>query len=68
MLAAWLDAEAAVASGQEYSISTATGSRSLKRVDADMITKKIAYWQIEVNRLSSKRKGANSMHSVAKFK
>lgn len=66
-LDAWIAADEAVSSGQEYSISTGTGNRSLTRVDADMITKKITYWERKVSQLSRKRKGASGMHSIARF-
>jgi predicted RecB family nuclease len=47
-LSAWLEADAAVASGQSYSI----GDRQLTRADADKITHKIDYWSQHVARLS----------------
>jgi hypothetical protein len=36
----WIDADAATATGQSYSI----GQRSLTRADAEEITEKIQYW------------------------
>lgn len=49
MLTLWIDAEAAVASSQEYRI----GTKSLTRADARVITDKINYWRREVSRLQS---------------
>lgn len=49
-LAAWIEADAAVANNQSYSI----GSRSLTRADAGEITDKIRFWQSQVNKLSAK--------------
>ena len=47
-LSLWLEADAAVASGQSYSV----GDRSLTRADADKITAKIDYWNKQVLRLT----------------
>lgn len=44
----WLAADAAVASGQSYSIK----DRSLTRADAGEITRKIDYWNNWVQKLS----------------
>lgn len=44
----WIAADAAVASGQEYTI----GSRHLRRADAKEITAKIDYWQSQLQKLS----------------
>lgn len=46
-LSNWLKAEDAVALGQSMTM----GDRVLTRVNADMITKKIAFWRNEVDRL-----------------
>jgi len=52
-LAAWMTADAAVASGQSYRITTSGGTdRQLTRADAGEITRKIDYWQSMVIRLS----------------
>ena len=48
-LALWLAADAAVSTGQAYSI----GDRSLTRTNAKEITEKIKFWRTEVDRLSS---------------
>lgn len=53
MLATWLEAERAVATGQEYSI----GTRRLKRADLSMIADRIKFWRGEVAKLESGRKG-----------
>lgn len=47
-LAIWLAADAAVASGQSYTI----GNRSLTRANASEISKKIEYWDKKVRQLS----------------
>jgi len=52
-LAAWLAADAVVASGQSYKIVTAGGERQVTRTDAAEITHKINYWQTQVTRLTS---------------
>ena len=43
----WLDADAAVATGQEYRI----GERSLTRADAATIAQRIKFWKNEVETL-----------------
>jgi len=47
-LTAWIAADKAVASGQDYTI----GGRSLRRADARVITDKIKFWQGQVNAIS----------------
>lgn len=47
-LQTWLDAEDAVATGQEYSI----GGRRLSRANLDEIRKTIDYWEKKVLRLT----------------
>ncbi|MHB0998203.1 MAG: DUF6148 family protein [Armatimonadota bacterium] len=47
----WLDAEAAVATGQSYRI----GNRQLERANLADIRESIKYWQSQVNRLESGR-------------
>lgn len=49
----WLAADAAVASGQSYSIK----DRSLSRTDAAEITQKIEYWNGWVQKLSRAARG-----------
>jgi hypothetical protein len=49
----WLAADAAVASGQSYSIK----DRSLSRTDAAEITQKIEYWNAWVQKLSRAARG-----------
>ena len=49
-LEAWLEAEVAVSTSQSYRI----GTRSLTRADLSEISKRITYWQNQVDRL---RKG-----------
>lgn len=48
-LTAYLDAETAVLSGQEYTI----GTRRMRRADLAEIRDGIAYWNGKVNELSS---------------
>ncbi|GAB5376481.1 MAG: hypothetical protein AcusKO_29430 [Acuticoccus sp.] len=49
----WLAADAAVAGGQSYTITTATGSRSLTRADVAEIRKQVDYWNGWVRQLSA---------------
>lgn len=58
----WLDAEAAVATGQSYSI----GSRSLTRANLSEIRNTITYWNNKVAELenASKNKGRNRIIRV----
>lgn len=49
----WLDADTAVAAGQSFSF----GNRSLTRVDAAEITRKIDYWNVKVQELSARAQG-----------
>lgn len=51
-LAVWMTADAAVASGQSYSLNTGGNTRQITRVNAKEITDKINYWQNLVTRLS----------------
>ncbi|ORE94111.1 hypothetical protein ATO13_08556 [Stappia sp. 22II-S9-Z10] len=51
-LAAWLEADAAVAQNQSYTITTADGSRSLTRANVAEIRRQIDYWQGHVTRLT----------------
>lgn len=52
-LALWRAADSAVASGQSYSID----NRSLSRVDAAEITRKIDYWDGKVKMLTRAASG-----------
>lgn len=52
-LAAWLEADAAVAQNQSYSIA----GRSLSRADAATITEKIKYWNGMVKQLEANAQG-----------
>ena len=52
-LAIWVAADAAVASGQSYSIK----DRSLSRADAAEITRKIDYWNGWVVKLTQRSSG-----------
>ncbi len=51
-LTMWLEAEAAVASGQSYAI----GSRSLTRANLSEIAKRIDFWRNEVASLEAGNK------------
>ncbi len=59
-LALWLAADAAVATGQSYTI----GSRSLTRANAREITAKIEYWDGKVNALSRGGSGGMRVRGV----
>ena len=52
-LTLWIAASTAVASGQEYEISTGSGNRRLKRADAGEIRQQIDFWDAKVKELSS---------------
>lgn len=52
-LTAWLAADRAVASGQEYEIDTGGSRRKLKRTDSKTIRDNIAYWSGMVSQLMS---------------
>ncbi|WP_227013932.1 DUF6148 family protein [Paenibacillus psychroresistens] len=56
----WLDAEAAVATGQEYRI----GTRSLRRVDLKDIREQMLFWNRQVEQLQSGRQGMRVMRVV----
>lgn len=60
-LQAWIEADAAVAGGQAYSL----GNRSLTRVDAGEITAKIDYWQRQVSRLQNGGGGMRVRYGVS---
>lgn len=65
-LDAWVAADLALAGGaQSYTISTATGSRTLTRSNAAEIREQIAYWQAIVNRLSAESAGGNRRAAIA---
>ncbi len=56
----WLEAEAAIASGQSYKI----GTRSLTRADLEAVAKRIDYWRHEVNRLERGGSGMRAFRVV----
>ena len=56
-LATWIAASTAVASGQEYEISTGNGSRRLRRADAKAIQDQIIFWDGQVKRLTNSTRG-----------
>lgn len=58
-LAAWLAADAAVASNQSYTIDTGGAKRTVTRADAAEIRNNIEYWNSWCQRLdpSSRRNG-----------
>lgn len=65
-----MDADLAVAQSQSYSITTATGSRTLSRADSAEIKNNIRYWRAEVNALEAERNGVSGggFISVGSFK
>ena len=57
----WLEADAALATGQSYKI----GSRSLTRSNSEEIAERISFWRKEVSRLEAGRKrGARVFRAV----
>ena len=56
-LTAWLTASEAVATGQSYSISVGSSSRSLTRADAGEIREMIGYWNGMVEKLTGRAQG-----------
>lgn len=60
MLATWIEAEKAVATGQSYKI----GARSVQRADISQIRKQIQFWRNEIAKLESNRKGARVMRAI----
>ena len=61
-LTAWLAADAAVATGQSYTIN----GRSLTRADAAMITDKIQYWssvEAKLQRIANGQSGVGVSHA-----
>lgn len=63
-LALWLEADEAVAAGQEYSIQTANGSRRLVRADAEEIRRHVDYWNGWVQRLANGGNGGMRMRGA----
>lgn len=59
-LGLWLEADAAVANNQSYSIN----GRSLTRADAATISEKIDFWQAKVSILSRKGTGRGGLRYV----
>jgi hypothetical protein len=51
-LALWMAAEDAVASGQEYSISSGSGSRRLVRADLKEVREQVRFWDGRVKELA----------------
>ena len=62
----WMAADARVATGQSYTVQTATGSRQLTRADAAEIRKNISYWESKVNSLT-KKNGSKSILAKSRF-
>ena len=56
-LTAWLAADSAVASGQEYEIWDGDMRRRLKRADAAVIRSTIDYWDSKVKQLTPRAGG-----------
>jgi hypothetical protein len=51
-LTAWLAADAAVATGQQYEIDTGNGRRMLRRADALEIRNNVKFWDDKVRALT----------------
>lgn len=62
-LLAWRTADTAVQGGQSYSVD----GLSLQRTDADLITRKINYWQKVVNEIKDADSGRPSGVRIAKW-
>lgn len=60
MLDRWLEAEIAVTTGQSYKI----GTRSLTRADMKAIRAAQQFWQNEIAKIESGRRGARVMRAV----
>jgi hypothetical protein len=58
-LASWLEADAAVAKGQSYSV----GGRSVSRTDAAVIRENITFWEGKVTQLQSGGSGGRRVRS-----
>lgn len=59
-LALWLEADAAVATGQSYEIA----GRRLTRTDAGTITEKIEYWNAKVVTLTNQSQGRSRSRAI----
>ena len=62
-LQVWLDAELALATAQEYTITTPNGSRTLKRANLNEVLGQVKYWQRQVEGLS--RSSSRQLGSAA---
>jgi len=62
-LAAWQSADDAIQKGQSYAID----GMQLSRVDADMVSKKIDYWQRVVNEHIDIDSGREPGYKVARW-
>ncbi len=63
-LTAWLAASAAVATGQSYSISVGSSSRSVSRADVGEIREMVTYFNGLVNKLTGAAQGRNKTRYV----
>ncbi len=61
---AWLAASMALANGQEYTLQTGGGSRTLKRTDAAEVRNWLNYWEQKLNSIQGVK---NNPVSFAKF-
>lgn len=52
-LAAWMAAELALATAQEYTINTGGSARSLKRSNLAEVANQVRFWKKEVDKLST---------------
>lgn len=52
-LNAWLEADLALATAQEYQFATPSGSRTIKRADISEVRRNIGYWASVVKRLQN---------------
>lgn len=59
-LQTWLDAEDAIATGQEYFI----GGQRMRRADLDMVAERVAYWSRLVERLEQGGRGPRVRYAV----
>lgn len=66
-LDAWIQADLALANARSYMVTTPNGSTQVTRADLDDVKKQIAYWQQQVNVLSTSNPPTCSRFSGSRF-